>query len=141
MSFLLDTNVPSELARPRPDAKVIAWLAGQDMNALFLSVVTLGELRKGITVMPASIRKSQLERWLRDDLLHRFEGRVLPLTPAVAERWGVLEGQRQLSGRPLSVPDAQIAATALEHGLTLVTRNVRDFAGLGAEIVNPWESS
>ncbi len=141
MNFLLDTNVASEPARPRPDAIVTAWLAAQDLNTLFLSVVTLGELRKGITVMPASIRKSELERWLRGELLHVFEGRVLPLTPAVAERWGVLEGQRQLAGRPLSVPDAQIAATALEHGLTLVTRNVRDFAGLGAEVLNPWEPS
>ena len=137
--FLLDTNVPSELVRPQPDPKVTAWLGSQDLDALFLSVVSLGELRKGITTMEAGKRKLELERWLADDLLRKFYGRILPLTQAIAERWGVLEGQRQLLGRPIPVPDAQIAATALEHRLTVVTRNVKDFDLLGVPILNPWD--
>lgn len=83
-------------------------------------------------------RKTELEAWLDTDLTNQFPERILPLTRRIAERWGVLDAQRQLVGRPLNVPDGQIAATALEHGLTLVTRNVRDFDELGVTIINPW---
>ena len=86
-------------------------------------------------------RRAELEVWLETDLLKLFSVRILPMTQTIAERWGVLEGQGQLMGRPLNVPDAQIAATALEHGLTVVTRNVKDFENLGVAILNPWESA
>ena len=137
--FLLDTNVPSELTRTQPNARVEGWIFSQ-VSDLYLSVVTLGELRKGFRLLPAGgDRRARLERWFHDDLLTLFAGRILPVTQAVAERWGVLESERQLQGRPLSTADGQIAATALQHDLSLVTRNVRDFDGLGLTIVNPWE--
>jgi predicted nucleic acid-binding protein len=136
--FLLDTNVPSELIRPQPDLKVKAWLAAQDLETLFISTVSFGELRKGITLRAAGKRKMELEVWIERDLLVLFSGRTLSVTRSIAERWGVFEGQRQLAGRPLGVADGMIAATAFEHSLILVTRNVKDFEGLGVTIVNPW---
>ena len=136
--FLFDTNVPSELVRPGPEPKVEAWVAAQDLGTLFISSVSFGEIRKGITLLPPGKRREQLEAWIETDLSILFSGRVLSVTRSVAERWGVLEGQRQLAGKPLNVPDGQIAATALEHGLTLVTRNTKDFEQLGVSIFNPW---
>ncbi len=138
--FLLDTNIPSELPRARPNPRVENWMLSQ-VDDLYLSVVTIGELRKGFTLLsPSDNRRVRLEQWFHDDLLALFAGRIFPVMQAVAERWGALEGKRQLLGRPLSSADGQIAATALEHDLSLVTRNVRDFEDLGLKIVNPWES-
>jgi len=137
--FLLDTNVPSELIRPQPEPKVKTWIAAQSLDTLFISAVSFGELRKGITLRSPGKRRTELEVWLETDLSVLFFGRILPVTRSTAERWGVLEGQRQLTGRPLDVPDGQIAATALEHDLTLVTCNARDFAGLGVAVFNPWD--
>ena len=136
--FLLDTNVPSELVRPRPEPRVQAWVAAQDLDTMFISSVSFGEIRKGIILLSPAKRRGELETWIETDLSILFSGRILSVTRSVAERWGVLEGQRQLAGRPLNVPDGQIAATALEHGLTLVTRNVKDFEQLGVSIFNPW---
>ena len=119
--FLVDTNVISEVLRPAPDAKVISWSQDVPKDLLFLSVVSMGELRKGLTVMPAGTRRTQLEKSIEELMPRWFAVRILPMTQIIAERWGVLEGQRQLLGRPIQVPDAQIAATALEHGLTLGT--------------------
>ncbi len=138
--FLLDTNVPSELVRPQPEPKVKTWVAAQDLDALFISSVSFGELRKGIILRSPGKRRAELEAWIENDLSMLFSDRVLPVTRAIAERWGVLEGQRQLAGRPLNVPDGMIAATALEYGLTLVTRNTKDFGGLGVTLFNPWEA-
>lgn len=103
-----------------------------------MSVVSFGEIRKGIVLRAPGKRKTELELWLETDLSILFSGRILPLTRSIAERWGALDAPRQLAGRPLNVPDGQIAATALEHGLTLVTRNVMDFDGLGVDLLNPW---
>ena len=139
--FLLDTNVPSELVRPKPETKVTAWIAAQDLESLFVSVVSFGEWRKGTTIMEPGRRRAELEAWIDDDLAKMFLGRILPMTQTIAERWGILEGQRQRIGRPLNVPDGQIAATALEHGLRVVTRNNGDFEHLGVTIINPWESA
>lgn len=102
--------------RPLPDPAVTAWLAAQDLESLFASVVSFGEWRKGVTIMDAGRRRAALEAWLETDLLPLFSGRILLMTQTIAERWGVLERQRQRMGRPLYEPDAQIAATALEHG-------------------------
>jgi toxin FitB len=120
--FLLDTNIPSELMRPRPEGKVKEWVAAQAISALFLSVVSIGELEAGFTTMPDAARRERLEASLERHLALLFPGRVLPVTQAIAARWGRLDGMRQAMGRPLSAPDGMIAATALEHGLTVVTR-------------------
>jgi predicted nucleic acid-binding protein len=136
--FLLDTNVPSELTRPRPQASVSEWLDNADDERLFFSVVSLGEILTGITILPESRRRSGLQEWLDDTLRPWFGGRILPISESIAERWGILAGQCRWRGRPLKLADGFIAATALEHDLTIVTRNVRDFEGLGLNVLNPW---
>jgi predicted nucleic acid-binding protein len=103
-----------------------------------ISVVSLGEILKGITILPESKRRSGLQQWLDETLRPWFEGRVLPNSESTAERWGVLAGQCQLRGRPLGLADGFIAATALEHDLTIITRNVKDFEGLGVGVFSPW---
>jgi tRNA(fMet)-specific endonuclease VapC len=138
-SYLLDTNVPSEFSRERPEPRVAQWLKAQPVATLFISAVTIGEIRKGLTILPPSRRRSELETWFQADLLTWFRNRILPVTYAIADRWGVLDGECQLRGTPLNSADGMIAATALEHSLTLVTRNVKDFTGLGVEIFDPWE--
>ena len=140
MSFLLDTNGVSEWVRPRPNAGVMAWLAEADEDGVFLSVVTLAELRHGIERMAVGQRRRRLNEWLANDLLFRFEGRVLLVDVTVADSWGRLTASREASGRPISVADAFIAATAAVHGLTVVTRNVADFERT-VRTVNPWSGS
>jgi predicted nucleic acid-binding protein len=137
--FLLDTNVPSEMIKTRPDPRVSSWTLAQDDTTLHVSVVSIGELRKGIDILPDGRRRAPLENWLKNDLIPSFSGRMLPVTQAIAYRWGALSARRQLMGRPLSMADGLIAATALENELTLVTRNLRDYEDLGVTIVNPWE--
>jgi len=139
--FLLDTNVPSELSRIRPDPRVALWLDDADDDELYLSVISTGEICKGFTVHPEEHRRASPEAiWLNDTLRPWFAGRILPISEAISERWGILEGQCQLKGLTLNAPHGLIAATALEHDLTIVTRNVRDFAGLGVRVFNPWEN-
>ncbi len=137
--FLLDTNIPSELIRPRPEPNVTTWVAAQNLDTLFISAVSFGEIRKGILLLSPGKRRADLEVWIETDLSILFSGRILPVTRSIAERRGVLEAQRQLAGQPLNVPDGQIAATAIEHGLTVVTRNVKDFDSLGVTLLNPWD--
>ena len=136
--FLLDTNIPSELMRP--DHRVETWVHSAGRLALYISVITLGEIRKGLTILGATRRRQRLEEWFTKDLKAWFEERILPVTEAISERWGPLDGERYLQGRPLNTADGLIAATALEHDLSLVTRNVYDYESLGVTIVNPWES-
>jgi predicted nucleic acid-binding protein len=136
--FLLDTNVPSELTRPQSDARVEKWLNDADDEQLFLSVVSLGEIFKGLTILPESKRRQQLRQWVEDTLRPWFDGRILPVTEHIAERWGILAGECQLKGRGLRMADGLIAATALEHDLTVVTRNLKDFADLGVALFSPW---
>jgi predicted nucleic acid-binding protein len=107
---------------------------------LYFSVVSLGEILKGVTLLSESKRRRQLQKWLDKTLRPWFAGRILPVNQPIAERWGVLAGQCQMTGRPLKVVDGLIAATALEHDLTVVTRNVKDFAGLGVAVFNPWDA-
>jgi len=139
VSFLLDTNVVSEWVKPQPNAGVIAWLAEVDEDRVFLSVVTLAEIRHGIERLAAGARRKRLDTWLRDELPLRFEGRVLSVDEAVADSWGKVVASREASGRPIGVMDAFIAATANVHALKLVTRNASDFKSAVNEIVNPWD--
>jgi predicted nucleic acid-binding protein len=139
--FLLDTNVPSELTRPQSDPHVEDWLDAVDDERLFFSVVSLGEMLKGLTVLPASRRRQELQHWIDGTLRPWFAGRMLPVTERIAERWGVLAGECQLRGRGLSVADGLIVATALEHGLTVATRNVRDLVDLGVAVFDPWSAA
>src|SRR5437588_2571012 len=118
--FLLDTNIPSELIRTRPDSRVGDCVYARDEQSLYLSVVSIGELRRGFVVLPVCKRRTALERWFENDLLPRFRGRILPVTHSIADRWGLLDGECQLKGTPLNTADGMIAATALEHGLTIV---------------------
>ena len=136
--FLLDTNVPSEFRSPRPEPRVVRWLDSVDEDSIFISVITLGELRKGCELLAAGKRRADLEQWLETEVRGWFANRILPITDAIAERWGKLDAKRQRLGLPLNTADGQIAATALEHDLTLVTRNVEDFKDLGVPILNPW---
>jgi predicted nucleic acid-binding protein len=136
--FLVDTNVLSELARPEPEPAVVAWVGGVDAPLLFLSVLTLGELQKGISAHPDANRRARLSAWVDGTLRPWFDRRVLPVDRAVAERWGALSGVASRAGRPLPVIDGLLAATALHHGLTLVTRNVADVAATGTSVLCPW---
>lgn len=136
--FLLDTNVPSELTKPNPQSSVSEWLEAADYSKLYFSVISLGEIMNGITALPASKRRTDLQFWLDGTLRPWFAGRVLPVTEQIAERWGQMAATRQMRGMPLKVADGLIAATALEHDLVLVTRNEKDFIGLGVEVFNPW---
>ena len=138
MSFLLDTVVVSELVRKSPSTAVLKWIDGQDEASLYLSVLTIGELEKGVARLPASVRRNRLLSWVRRDLVERFGGRLLPIDTRTAARWGSVAGESEKRGRPLPVIDCLIAATALVHGLTVVTRNIGDFERCGATCVNPW---
>ena len=138
MSFLLDTNVVSEWVKPRPEPRVVAWLAEVDEDRVFISVVTVGELRHGIDRLPTSRRRQRLDEWLRNELPQRFEGRVLPIDAAVADAWGAIVAQRERTGRPIGTIDAFMAATAQVHDLTLVTRNASDFRSSVRTVFDPW---
>ncbi len=138
MSFLLNTNVVSEWVKPQPNPGVVAWLAEADEDRVFISVVTLAEVRYGIERMPAGNRRKRLDDWLSNELQVRFEGRVLPIDNATADAWGKLMARRQATGRPISVTDGFIAATVEVHGFTLVTRNLADFEPTLKGIINPW---
>lgn len=137
MSYLIDTNVLSELRRNTPDPGVVAWFSQRPPTTLHLSVLTLGELRKGIEGVDDRMRRQSLVDWLETDLTAFFTGRILSIDGAVANRWGRLVA---IAGRPLPAIDSLLAATALEHDLVLVTRNSKDFSGLPVEIFNPWSN-
>lgn len=140
MKFLLDTNVVSEWVKPRPDAGVVTWLSQAEESSLFLSVITLMELRFGIEKLPTGARRARLDRWLREQLPQRFGSRVLHIDGNVADACGVLMAKGKSAGHTMAAMDAFIGATAQVHRLSLVTRNVADFkfALSPAMIVNPW---
>ncbi|WP_050478974.1 type II toxin-antitoxin system VapC family toxin [Herbaspirillum rhizosphaerae] len=135
MSYLIDTNALSELRRREPDARVVQWFSERPAGTLYLSVLTLGELRKGIDALAHSQRKLALLDWLETELPMFFAGRILPVDLVVADRWGRLQAQ---AGRPLPAIDSLLAATALTHGLTLITRNLRDFQHPDLQVLDPW---
>lgn len=135
--FLLDTNIISELVRPRPEPIVTGWVEATEEHLLYLSVLTLGEIRKGIDLIEGASRRVELEAWLDYDLVSRFAGRILAVDEAVADRWGRLAAR---AGRRTQLPviDGLLSATALHHNLTLVTRNTKDVAATGVPVFNPW---
>jgi len=135
LSYLVDTNVLSELCRREPNPHVVEWFTQRPSTTLFLSVLTLGELRKGIQLIPDGERRLRLLDWLEAELPKFFAGRILAVDASVADRWGRLQAD---AGRSVPAVDSLLAATALHHGLSLVTRNVRDFMYSGLEVVNPW---
>lgn len=135
MNYLADTNVLSELVKAKPDAQVVKWFAQLPLKNIFLSVLTLGEIRKGIESVADVKRKEKLRIWLEHELPEAFHQRILAITFEVADRWGRLQGELK---RPLPAIDSLIAATALHHDLALVTRNTADFVYPGLEVINPW---
>jgi predicted nucleic acid-binding protein len=135
MSYLLDTNIVSETVRRNPNKAVIAWLDQLPGEALFVSVLTLGEIRRGIETLTDKRRREKLRLWLEHDLPAWFEGRVLPIDLAVADRWGRLLAE---VGKPVPSIDSLLAATALHHELRLVTRNAGDFDYPGLQVINPF---
>lgn len=137
--FLLDTNCISEAVRLRPDPNVENWVRTADQNLLYLSVLTLGEIRRGLAQLAQGTRRSRLETWLEIEVHSRFSGRILPIDASIADRWGLLAADAKRKGKALSVVEALLAATALHHNLTIVTRNVADFTGLSLPVLNPWE--
>lgn len=136
--FLLATNVISELIKPRPEPKVTSWIESIDEQLFFLSVLTVGEIRKGIASLPDAPRRVSLEAWLDSDLAVRFANRILPIDQGITDRWGRLAAQAIASNTRLPVIDGLLAATALHHNLTFVTRNTKDVAATGVSWFNPW---
>ena len=138
MTYLLDTCLISELVAKQPNQKVLDWVDAQFPETLYLSVITIGEIAKGICKLTPSKRKESLSTWLNETLPNRFENRILTLDVSTMVLWGNLIGQLEQNGRPLPAMDSLIAAIALQHSLSLVTRNEKDFAGTGVVIINPW---
>jgi len=138
VSFLLDTNVVSEWMKPHPNPGVVTWLVDVDEDRVFLSVITLTELRYGIERMPPGHRRKRLDEWLGEELPLRFEGRILAIDGAVADACGKLVARREALGRRMEALDAFLAATAEVHRLTLVTRNTSDFQPTVKDVLNPW---
>jgi predicted nucleic acid-binding protein len=139
MKYLFDTCVISELVAKRPNQKVIDWIDQLDPDSVYLSVITIGEIRKGVEKLPDSPRKATLQAWLTDELLVRFNGRILPIDIAVILVWGQLIGRLELKGKKMAAIDSLIAASALHNKCELVTRNEDDFKHAGVKIVNPWK--
>lgn len=139
MSFLLDTNVVSEWVKPRPNTGLTEWLSHVEEDDVFLSVVTFAELRFGVERLAAGGRRKRLDEWLRIELPVRFEQRILLVDGAVADEWGRMVARSAGRGRPIGAMDALVASTAEVHGLTLVTRNARDFEGAVESVLNPWK--
>lgn len=136
--FLVDTNVVSELTKTKPNPSVMAWIHATDESLLYLSVLTIGEIRKGINSLPRGTRRGLLESWVGNDLVLRFAGRILGIDVVIAERWGVISAQAASTGSSLPVIDGLMAATALHHNLIFVTRNIKDVQISGVSTFNPW---
>jgi tRNA(fMet)-specific endonuclease VapC len=139
MNYLLDTCVLSEFTRRKPDESVIRWVESMDEEKLFLSVIAIGEIQRGIERMPESHRKSELLAWMNNGLIERFGERILALETQTMFCWGSLTARLENAGRPMPLMDSLIAATALQNNLILVTRNVTDFLSCGMQVINPWE--
>lgn len=140
MKYLLDTNVISELISKQPSQNVVDWVDGLDPASIYISVITIGEIRKGIEKLPVSKRREQLAAWLEHDLLLRFQGKIAELTVEVMLTWGALIGRLENEGKPMPAIDALLAATALEGNFALATSNDEDFRHTGVKMINPWKA-
>uniref|UniRef100_A0A831U295 Type II toxin-antitoxin system VapC family toxin n=1 Tax=Geobacter metallireducens TaxID=28232 RepID=A0A831U295_GEOME len=138
MKYLLDTCLISEMVKKEPNLAVVSWLDEQDEQTLFLSVLNLGELQKGISKLPDGAKKDGLQAWVTLDLVERFTGRIIDIDLNTALCWGRLQGEAERLGVKLPVMDSLIAAVAAAHGLIVVTRNVRDMERCGVKVCNPW---
>ena len=138
--YLLDTNVISELVRPGPDANVLAWVRAEEETRFYLSVLTFGELRRGIEQLPRGARRERLRLWLEVDLTDRFKGRILDVDRRVSEIWGMIMARGAAASVRLPTIDTLIAATAERHGMVVATRNLRDFVFAGVAAVSPWDA-
>jgi predicted nucleic acid-binding protein len=136
--FLIDTNVISEFVKPEPSLQVKRWFEAADPESLFASVITFGEIRIGIEDLAEGKRRAALEQWIEQGVPDWFQANLLPVTKAITDRWGQITVQAKRKGITVPTADGLIAATAIEHGLTIVTRNVKDFGGIEVSLVNPW---
>ena len=139
MKFLLDTCVISEVVKPRPNEKVITWMQENDEDQMYLSVLTFGEIEKGIEKAPDPAKKKNLQIWVENELKERFKHRILEIDMAVAARWGKEQGKGELAGKPMPTIDGLIAVSGLVHNCVVVTRNVADMQQSDVELLNPWE--
>lgn len=138
--FLLDTNCISELVRPKPEPRVMEWMDAADEGLLYLSVLTLGEIRRGVAGLIQGRRRAHPETWLVVDLQTRFSGRIVPVDSAIADRWGLLAAESKRKGKTLGIIDGLLAATAIHHNLTIVSRTASDFTGTQVQVLNPWKA-
>lgn len=139
MNYLLDTCVISELVKSNPNEAVINWMSHTPNERLFLSVITIGEIRKGITKLPESKKKNQLTNWL-NTLLEDYQERIYPINLTVAENWGIIQGKAENDGTSVASVDSLIAAVAQTYNLIVVTRNENDFVSTNVTILNPWKN-
>lgn len=138
MSFLIDTCCVSELIKKEPNTSVLKWFADHDERSMYLSVITFGELRKGIEKLQDSKKKKELNSWVNEDLSNRFNNRILDISVEVANKWGEVLAHAEQKGLPLPAIDSLIAATAIAHGQIVVTRNTKDMENSGVQLINPW---
>ena len=139
MKYLLDTCVLSELIKKNPNQKVVKWVSGNDESNLFISVLTIGEIHKGIEKLQESKKKDKLHQWVNCDLQERFKSRIIDFDLKTAMVWGKVQAHSELSGRGMPAIDGQIVATGISYDLTVVTRNTTDMEISGADLLNPWE--
>ncbi len=139
MNYLLDTCIISELAKTRPHQAVVDWVIQQDASTCFISSITLGEIQKGISKLAASSKKDELQAWLNRDVRERFSGQTIGVNANEALQWGTILALAESQGKSMPMADSLIAATAIFHGMTLVTRNTRDMEASGVALLNPWE--
>jgi predicted nucleic acid-binding protein len=139
VNFLLDTNVVTETTRPQPSAAVLDWIAAQAAESLFISAITIGELRRGALLLTEGKKRKALLRWIETGIKAGFTGCILPVDTEVMERWAELQATSEQAGRRLPLMDCLLAATALAHGLTLATRNITDFETADVPLLDPWQ--
>lgn len=138
MNYLLDTCLISELAKSEPNTKVVQWVLSENETHFYISVLTFGELQKGIEKLPRSKKKEKLRIWIEDELKNRFQNRIIGIDMGVSLLWGKIQCLAEKKGKPMPAIDALIAATGIVHDLTVVTRNVTDMAQSGVKLLNPW---